>query len=444
MGKRKLMRERILNIALPSGLTFLLDVINLTVAIFFIGRLGADHIAALGVGINYVVVCYIAVSSVFYVGTNAQVSRFFGARQNKHMNEAFSTMFYTCILASIPVLMLSYAGIKNYVIWMGLIPLTAELTREFLYISIFLVPIFIIKNVIVSAFSAVGNTKIPFYVKISMTLVNLALGYTLILGIEGFNEGLGIEGSALTNIIVACSELFLLLLAVLSQRFKISFCASLNWQYFKRGLKIGFPSGMERICTFFALLLIAKFLVKFGDEVMAGAQIGERIESFCYMPGFGFMVTSMSLVGQCIGAGNISRARHYTRQTMQISGIIMGSVGFLMIVFARPLAELFSDNAGVIHSAEIYLFILGLSQVPLVWMFVLDGVIRGSGKTMYSLFINCGSIWCLRLLPMWILLKTGFDYRAIYACVTIETFLRAGIFYYFYKKGVWSKNLKLD
>lgn len=441
MTKIKRMRKRILSIAIPSGLTFLLDVINLTVAILFIGSYGKENIAALGVGINYVVICYIWASAIFYVGTNAQVSRLFGSKNYTSMNECFSTLFFCCILSCIPLQFISVLGIDYYIKWMKLIPQTAILTKDFLSISIYLVPLFLLKNIIVSAFSAIGNTKIPFYVKIFLSILNLCVGFLLIIGIKGYYTGFGIKGAAYTNIIIASCEFLLLILCVLSKKHIICFKAKLHWLFFKRGVIIGFPSGVERICTFFALLLTAKYLVVFGDGVLAGAQIGERIESFCYMPGFGFMVTSMSLVGQCIGGANLKRAKLYVNQILLISGVLMGSIGLFMVLFAPHLARLFSSDASVVKSATIYLYILGISQLPLVWMFVFDGVIRGAGKTIYSLVVNCGSVWLLRLLPMYILLVCGFGYEVIYACVTIETFLRAGIFFIIYKSGIWSKNL---
>ena len=66
-----------------------------------------------------------------------------------------------------------------------------------------------IKTIIVSAFSAIGNTKTPFFIKIFTTLLNLLLNYVLIFGV--FFAPLDIVGIALSNLIATHIEMLILL-----------------------------------------------------------------------------------------------------------------------------------------------------------------------------------------------------------------------------------------
>lgn len=435
------MRKKILSIAVPSSLNFLLNITNITIAVLYIGQLGRENIVALGMGTSYVAICYIAISSIFYFGTNAQISRLFGAKDYPAMNECLSTLFYACILVCIPTLFLAFYGVDAFISWMGLSEASATLTREFLHISIYLVPFYLLKGVLVSGFTATGNTKTPFYIKIYMTVINLALGYVLILGVPGVFNALGIKGAAYTNVIIGAGELACLLAILLGNRFMLHLRLAFKWMYFKRAIVIGVPTGAESVFNFLAVLLTSKFLVGFGDSVLAGAQIGGKIEGFCFMPAFGLMATSMSLVGQSIGSGGLWRARVYVREILTLSGAIMGVVTIAMLCFAGELAWVFSKDASVIHAATIYLYIVAISQIPQAFLFILDGAIRGAGKTMYSLVINSGCMWLFRILPMYLLLIHGFGYEVIFACMAFEVYVGLFIFYIVYRSGIWSKNL---
>ncbi|WP_416830052.1 hypothetical protein [Helicobacter ganmani] len=46
--------HRILNIAIPSGLNSLLDIINLSIDLLMIGTFGASAIVAVGVSLNFI------------------------------------------------------------------------------------------------------------------------------------------------------------------------------------------------------------------------------------------------------------------------------------------------------------------------------------------------------------------------------------------------------
>ena len=115
----------------------------------------------------------------------------------------------------------------------------------------------------------------------------------------------------------------------------------------------------------------------------------------------------------------------------------MGVLGVLMAVFATPLSEIFYRDEAVVKIAVWYLLAVGFSQVPLVVIFVLDGVLRGAGITNLSLLINALSIWCMRIAPMWLGIELGLPVWWVFVMIFIETYIRALVFYLVYKRGCW-------
>jgi len=69
-----------------------------------------------------------------------------------------------------------------------------------------------------------------------------------------------------------------------------------------RALKVGIPASFERTLTFGSFMLFTVIIAHYGTEVLAGYQIGLRVEGLAFMPGIGFTIAAMALMGQGLGA----------------------------------------------------------------------------------------------------------------------------------------------
>lgn len=424
--------KKILQIALPSGLNSFLDILNISIALLFVGKLSTSHIVAFGVGMNFVMLFY-TITAIFFTGTNAIISRLHKDFPQRQI--ALSTLALCSTLSSLPISLFALSIDRIYLQWMGGSEEALNLAQSYLEILAFGFPALLLKTTLTSAFSAISKAKIPFYVKIFCTLFNISANYVLIFGFFSI-PALEMIGAGIANVASISLEA-LILLIVAHKEFKLT--KTLQFKYFKLALKIGTPTGMERAFTLFSLVLIAKFLLSYGDEILAGFQIGGRIEAFAFMPGFGFMIASMTLMGQNIK--HLKLAKHYIYLIIIISSIFMGILGVLMCIFGERLSLIFSLDLDVVHYSFVYLVAVGISQIPLIMIFVLDGALRGAGATKTSLLINALSIWGLRILPMYLCTYFALSYVYIFGIICIETFIRAGIFWKVFAQEKWKKNI---
>lgn len=423
--------RKILNIALPAGLNSLLDISNIVIGIFLMGQLSGFHIIAVGLGLNFFMLLY-ALTNLFFVGTNAQISRLYGKKDIDGVRRVLSSMFFGTLLLSLPIFLIALLCYRHYFIWMGVDETSRILGEIFTYIIIFSIPSLLSKGIIISSFSAIGDTKTPFFIKIFITILNISLSYILIFGI--LFEPLGIVGIALSNLFVSYIELVILLALLARRDSKLKLLYVFSLDILKRGLNIGLPVGIERGFTIISLILISKFVAEYGSDYLAGFQIGARIEAFAFMPSFGFMVASMALSGQYLGAGRKDLLKQFIYTTIILASIFMGLMGLIMIIFGGNISSLFSQKEAIIYSSMAYLICVGLSQIPLVFIFVLDGSYRGAGATKISLIINTTSIWLLRILPMYLCLLFGLPLLSIYLIILFETFIRGFVFLYVFIK----------
>ncbi|STQ85960.1 MATE family efflux transporter [Helicobacter muridarum] len=436
----------ILNIAIPSALQSGLDMLNLFIALFFLSNISPLYFTALSLGANYIIIFY-PVSAIFGIGANVLMSRRYGAKNYTEMNEVCSTMLYSALIFCIPLLLVSYIGIPLYLQALDLSYELYSLSYSYVLITIFAIPAIMVKNIIISAFAATGDTKPPFYIKIVMTCLSIIGNSILINGAFGI-DSMGLFGAAAISVFISYLELLALFLLIKFSKTRLELLLVFRWIFLKNGLKVAIPTGLERIFTIISLNVILIFVGKYaeiyGDSAINGFQAGAKIESFAFVPGFSFMLAIMSLMGQCIGVKDYKLAFEYTKLCAILSSIILGLCGILLAVFARPLSLIFmSKDLIAVDISAMYLIIIGLSQIPLILSFVYDGALRGAGWTQIPLFVNIISISLFRLLPMLIATSQDWHLYSLFVIIFIETYIRAAIFYIIFRSGVWQKKRNL-
>ena len=188
------------------------------------------------------------------------------------------------------------------------------------------------------------------------------------------------------------------------------------------------------------MILMAKFVALYGTFDLAGYQIATRIEGFAFMPGFGFMIAAMALMGQNLGAHKPLEAKYSTLNTLFLGSLFMGIIGLIMTFFAPFLASFFTNDTQTIEASAKYLIPIGISQVAFAFICILDGALRGAGITKITLIINTLMIWGLRVIPCYLIAKFHYPISYIYLCICLETFLRAFVYWKIFQKGTWRKN----
>ncbi|MGC9188584.1 MAG: MATE family efflux transporter [Sulfurihydrogenibium sp.] len=429
--------KKILSLAVPAAFSNLFDMIQVIVDMIMLGRVSPVAIAAAGISMQFLGLLYAFMAS-FSVGNSAVIARFFGAKQYEDANKTAFTSSVIAFLISIPFTILGIFFSKYVFIFMGASKEVVEAGSVYLSIIALTFPVIFVEFALYSSLNAVGDTKTPLKIVIVANLINTFLAYSFIFGKFGFPQ-LGIKGAAIATAISYYVSFFLYLYVFLKKKSNVSFYPEFVKDYAKRVLNIGIPAGLERVITYFSFLLFVKMIADYGTYTLAGYQVGLRIEGLAFMPGFGFSIAAMTLVGQSLGAKDYKEAEENAWQTAKIASIFMGIMGVFMVVFPEYLAKIFTDDKKVIEEAVLYLRIVGLTQIPLAIGFVLSGALRGAGATKLTLIINTSSLWFFRLLPAYILSKMFGNVLYIYYAMFFETFVKAGMLYYVFKKGFWRR-----
>lgn len=393
--------QKILKLSIPAAINSLLDMLQVITDLIMVGRISAFAVAAVGLGLQSLTFMF-AILTLLHVGTSALLSRFVGAGRMRRASTGLSTLLRFAFFLSLPMMLVWYVLSSNVYVWFGTVQEVITLGEDYVQMLTWMLPFVFVKLVFVTALNAAGDTKTPMYVKIGSIVLNVILNYLFIFGSWGFTE-LGVMGAALATVIVNILET--LIYTWLYAKRKMPYIPTLHYSksLLQRALKVGIPASFERTLTFGSFMLFTVIIAHYGTEVLAGYQIGLRVEGLAFMPGIGFTIAAMALMGQGLGAKKPEQSREDVLLVLKYTIGLMFFLSFFMIFMPEKIVWLFTDDAQTIKEASLYLQIVGLSQIPLAFNFVLSGALRGAGDTKRTLKISLVSLWFVRILPAFFL-----------------------------------------
>jgi putative MATE family efflux protein len=254
---------------------------------------------------------------------------------------------------------------------------------------------------------------------------------------------LGVQGAAIATLASLGFNVFVYFVWIMRSP-RYGMIPSYSFRMIKEIWRIGFPAAIERGIASLSFMFFVAIIAGFSTEALAGYQIGLRIEGLAFMPGIGFSVAAMTLVGQNLGKKDPGTAERAALLTTFMAAGFMGFVGIFMVVIPDVPIHFFTHDAKTVEQASLYLRLVGVSQIPLAMMFVLSGALRGAGAVKLTLYISVISLWTLRIIPSYIASYLSDNILWVYIAMTAETFAKGGLFYFLFKKGSWKMiNLKV-
>jgi len=405
--------------------------------LIMVGRISAFAVAAVGLGLQSLMLVF-AVLTVLHVGTSALLSRFVGAGRMKRASVGLSTLLRFALMLSIPAMIAWYFLASNIYAWFGTAPEVVALGESYVQMLTWMMPFIFMKLVFVSALNSAGDTKTPMKVKIVSIILNVILNYLFIFGNYGFPE-LGVMGAAVGTVIVNALEFFVYVFLYI--KMKTPYIP--GWHYSKRllsrALKVGIPASIERSLTFGSFMLFTVVIANYGTSVLAGYQIGLRVEGLAFMPGIGFTIAAMALMGQGLGAKKPEQAREDVLLVLKYTSGFMFFLSFFMIFMPEKIVWIFTNDEATIKEASLYLRIVGFSQIPLAFNFVLSGALRGAGDSKRTMKINLTSLWFVRILPAFFLSWYFENILFVYLAMISDTFVKAFLLWKRFNSNEWQK-----
>ncbi len=329
---------------------------------YFVGRLGADPLAAMSFSFPVVLISG-GLAMGLGIGTSTYVSHALGQSDRR---EAGRLATQAHLLAFGIVTILAVAGLLSIgplFSAMGATGKTLPLIRSYMTIWFIGLPFVILPMLGMNVLQATGDTKIPGTVLTLSVLLNIALDPVLIFGL-GPIPHMGIAGAALATVIGRASSFFIVGSVIMwrerlfTQEIGTARYVLRSWG---RILYVGIPAAAANILLPISIGIITRFVSAFGTNAVAGFGAASRIESFALVFTLALSMIVTPFVGQNHGAGNERRVL-LTHRVSALFSILWG--GMVLVVFmaaAGPIASMFNDNPEVVRVTALYLRIVAFS-----------------------------------------------------------------------------------
>ncbi len=435
--------RRVLSVAWPVVLTNLLASLALTVDLAFVGTLGPEALAAAGVA-SMVFFVAMTVGTGLGAGATALVGRAIGAGDVEEAGRATSAAVMLTLLVSIPIVIMGIVFAEPMMHLMGAEASIVEGGALILRLLAWGVPGNLVILTLSGAFQGAGDTRPALLVGIGVNVVNLGLDYVLIFGKYGFPE-MGLAGAGYATAVSYLLGGFAFLVVVASgfRPVRLRHPTGRTLAVIRRITRVGAPAGVESLLLTIGFTAYLILILQFGASALAAHQIGLRIQSFAFMPGFGFAAAASALVSQGLGRGDPVEAERNGWVAMAMGFVVMMVVSVPLVFVARPIVGLFTADAEALELGVTWMRIIVIAMPAIALHFTAAGALRGAGDTRWPLAVSFAGLWLVRLPVAWVLgVVLGWGMLGLWAAYVVEYYGRAIVVTWRYARGGW-KSLKV-
>ncbi|MHB8603733.1 MAG: MATE family efflux transporter [Thermoplasmatota archaeon] len=430
----------VLRIAWPVALANFLQSLALTVDLIFLGRLGPAPMAAAGIA-SQVFMLMTALAAGLSAGALALVARALGAGDARRADRTATLALILSFAASLPLTVLLVAGARPLLSVLGGDPTVLDDASRFLAVLSIGLPFQFVVLAATGALAGAGDTRPALYVNLAINAVNVGLDWIFIFGNLGAPR-VGLLGAAIaTTSSYAVGALFFVAVLFSGRRplrFVRAAAASVDRELATGLVTVGGPAALEQLLLGLGFTLYLFIILRFGASALDAHYIGLRVQSFAFLPGFGFASGAAALVGQRLGAGKPEEAARDGWAAMRLALGIMIAMSAFLFVLATPLARLFSDDTEAVRLGTIWIRLIVLAMPAIAIHFTAAGALRGAGDTRWPLMVSFVGIYVLRLPLSWLLAITlGWGMYGVWFAYITEYYARAIITAWRFRIGKW-------
>lgn len=407
---------------------------------FWIGKLGAEFLAAVTVG-SFLSWGVFALSEMVPIGTNSLVSQAIGAKETNSARYIGTLNLFNAVLLGIIISSIVYPVLPLLYHFTNIDASKASLANNYLLPILIFLPLIILFETGNAIFRGNGNTKTPFVLLIIAYSIKVVLTPLLI-----FTANLSIAGASLATMI-SYGITFLIELYLLKKNNLISSIKKKSVDLIKntqynlkvtfQSIKIGLPLSMEGLAFSFIYIFVARYVADFGTTGLAALGIGHRSEAIPYQVGEAFAITASIIVGQNIGARNLNRAETGAWRVLFISWIPMFFYGLVLFFFPVQVAGIFTTDTNVIAAAKIYNMIAAFGIFFAMCEAIFAGAFAGAGNSLPPLAIYL-PITALRI-PLCAMLAPIYGITGIWIAIFSTSIAKGILIAFWFRLGRWKR-----
>lgn len=311
--------------------------------------------------------------------------------------------------------------------------------RTYFYITAISYPFLGIYNGGAALFRAVGNSKVSMMISLAANVLNVAGNALLI-----FVFHMGVAGAGLSTLVSRIvSTVLIFYFLKKNSDVPVSRGIRLDWGMLRRILYIGIPNGVENSIFQLGKILLSSLIASFGTIAITANAVTGNVGSFQLIPTNAIGIAMITVVGQCVGAGEAQQAKKYLFKLLRMAYIFVILVGAALMVLGGPICSLYNLSP---ETTELTLTLLRYNCVCCMLVhplsFALANGLRAANDVKFTMLVSIVSMWTCRIVLAYILARNlELGVLGVWIAMTVDWLVRAVFFTSRVLGGGWKKHM---
>lgn len=384
----------------------------------------------------------IGIFSAVATGGAVIVSQYLGSRNKERACEAASQLMMVTAVMSVIImgaclffrehmLRLLFGSIENDVM---------ENALTYLILSAYSYPFLAIYNAGAAVYRSMGNSKTPMYISAGMNVINIVGNGILIFGLQ-----MGVAGAAIATLISRAVAAVIQTVLVCQKKHQVYVEAKdifrVDGGMIRRILTIALPNGLESAVFQGGRVIVVSIIAGFGTAQIAANGVANSLDGMGILGGNAMNLAMITVVGQCVGAGDTKQAIDYTKRLLKITYMIIGCTCIAIVLALNPILSIYTLSDEARWYSQVLVLIHDCCAIFL-WpvAFTLSYALRAAGDVKFTTFISLFSMVLFRIIFSVILgIQMGMGAIGVWIAMVIDWVFRSAFHIWRFKSGVWKK-----
>ncbi len=361
-------------------------------------------------------------------GAGVVVSQYFGAKDTKSLRRSVHTAIMLTIILGILFMIIGYLITPVMLKFMDTPDSVMNDADKYLKTYFLGILGLMLYNMASGILRAVGDSKTPLYVLIFSSIMNIILDLLFVIVFK-----LGVFGVALATIIAQFLSSFVVLFILFRSKDVYSLRIRelcLDFDIFKKIVKIGFPAGIQTAIVSFSNVFVQSYINHFGADAAAAWGVYTRIDAFAILPLQSMGLSITTYVGQNAGANKKKRINDGIKIALVIAVLITTIICVPLVIFAPTIASLFNKETLVIAYAATFIRVNEFFDIVACTNQIHAGALRGVGNAVVPSIVMIFSFVVFRQIYLKIvsmltssIIPIAWGYPAGWICCSIILFI---------------------
>ena len=373
-------------------------------------------------------------------------SQYLGARQMEKARRSAGQLLLMAAILGIALMVGCeiFAGQLIDLFFGTIAPDVREACLLYLGITALSFPFIALYSAGAAIFRSMGNSKVSMKISMLMNLINVVGNAICILGLK-----MGVAGVAIPTLIsrVVAAAIILVLVTKRSDGVYVDKrnVFSVEAGMMKNILAIGIPNACEN--SFFSLgrTVVVSFISVYGTVQITANSVANSLDNLAIILGLAMGMAMVTVVGQCVGAGDKEQTRYYIKKLMIWSYVMLGVVNIAMMIFCPELIGLYSNLSDETVALAYKLVMMHSFFVIPMWplSFVLPNALRAANDAKFTMWVGIISMLSMRIGLGWFMcIHLGWGAIGIWIGMILDWVIRIGCFVPRYLSGKWLTKYK--